>query len=309
MPITLKTVFLILALIAAVPSASAQPCRDDEMAIQILGSGGPFVNPHRASTSHIVWLDGRSRILVDVRGGTFLRFGQAEARLADLSVILISHLHPDHVSDLPALLWLSNVARKDPLPLVGPDGNDSVPSVSTFLSRLFDGRQGGFPMLSATLGGSRSTVPLEVTVVNPSRQGHSPVFDRNGITVSAMAVPHANVPSIAYRVRTGQGTVVFGSDQSGENPHFAEFASNADVLVMHLNDRRWRDTSGARFARPGRQSRGGGTCKTARPQPHRPVRLGPCRRRGSETLWRAGSRRLRSAVHRGAEMMQTRSTS
>jgi len=77
-------------------------------------------------------------------------------------------------------------------------------------------------------------VPLEVTVVNPSRQGHSPVFDRNGITVSAMAVPHANVPSIAYRVRTGQGTVVFGSDQSGENPHFAEFASNADVLVMHL---------------------------------------------------------------------------
>ena len=149
-------------------------------------------------------------------------------------MILISHLHPDHVSDLPALLWLSNVARKDPLPLVGPDGNDSVPSVSTFLSRLFDGRQGGFPMLSATLGGSRSTVPLEVTVVNPSRQGHSPVFDRNGITVSAMAVPHANVPSIAYRVRTGQGTVVFGSDQSGENPHFAEFASNADVLVMHL---------------------------------------------------------------------------
>jgi len=40
-------------------------------------------------------------------GGAFLRFGQAQAKLSDLSLIAISHLHPDHVSDLPALLWLS----------------------------------------------------------------------------------------------------------------------------------------------------------------------------------------------------------
>ena len=62
-------------------------------------------------------------------GGAFLRFGQAQAKLSDLSLVAISHLHPDHVSDLPALLWLSHQARKDPLPIVGPSGNDVAPSL------------------------------------------------------------------------------------------------------------------------------------------------------------------------------------
>ena len=67
-------------------------------------------------------------MLVDMGGGTFLRFGQAQAKLSDLSLVAISHLHPDHVSDLPALLWLSHQARKDPLPIVGPSGNEVAPS-------------------------------------------------------------------------------------------------------------------------------------------------------------------------------------
>src|SRR5262245_58749763 len=227
-------VFSIVAVGAATSAASAQPCSGDGMALQILGSGDPFPNPQRASSSYLVWLDGKSRILVDVGSGAFLRFGQAEGRVADLSAILISHLHPDHVSDLPALLWLSNVARKDPLPIIGPDANDVVPSLSTFLTRLFDRRQGAFPMLDGTLRGVGSGVPLDVTVVDLTVQSRSPIFDKNGVTVTGMAVPHANTPSIAYRVRTAQGVVVFGSDQSGEDPRFAEFARDADIVVMHL---------------------------------------------------------------------------
>jgi ribonuclease BN (tRNA processing enzyme) len=230
---TIKGFASIVIFLAATPVLSAQPCRGDGMTLQVLGSGDPLVNPHRASTGYLVWLDGKSRILVDVGGGAFLRFGQAEGRLADLFAILISHLHPDHVSDLPALLWLSNFARKDPLPMVGPDTNGFVPSLSTFLSRLFDQKEGAFPMLGGTLRGSGFGVPLDVMLVGANPEP-SQVIDRNGVAVSAMAVPHANVPSIAYRVRTARGTVVFGSDQSGEDRRFVEFARDADLLVMHL---------------------------------------------------------------------------
>ena len=59
-------------------------------------------------------------MLVDMGGGAYLRFGQSGAKLSDLALIAISHLHPDHVSDLPALLWLSRQVRKEPLPIVGP---------------------------------------------------------------------------------------------------------------------------------------------------------------------------------------------
>src|SRR6266513_1628301 len=130
----------LLALLFIPSSALAQSCAANPIAVQILGSGGPRVNRDRASSSYLLWIDAQARILVDIGGGAFLRFGQAQAKLSDLSLIAISHLHPDHVSDLPALLWLSHQARKDPLPIVGPSagkgvagpaGNDVAPDFQT----------------------------------------------------------------------------------------------------------------------------------------------------------------------------------
>ena len=112
---------LVLLLIPS--NASAQSCVGNPVAVQILGSGGPRANPDRASSSYVLWIGAQAKILVDMGGGAFLRFGQAQAKLSDLSLVAISHLHPDHVSDLPALLWLSHQARKDPLPIAGPSGN------------------------------------------------------------------------------------------------------------------------------------------------------------------------------------------
>ena len=57
-------------------SALAQSCAANPIAIQILGSGGPRVNPDRASSSYLLWIDAQARILVDIGGGAFLRFGR-----------------------------------------------------------------------------------------------------------------------------------------------------------------------------------------------------------------------------------------
>jgi ribonuclease BN (tRNA processing enzyme) len=148
-------------------SAPAQSCVGNPVAVQILGSGGPGINRDRASTSYLLWVGTQAKILVDMGGEAFLRFGQAEATLSDLSMIAITHLHPDHVSDLPALLWLSQSIRNDPLPIFGPSGNHVAPNVSTFLSRLFDENHGAFPLLGPTLGGTR----FPVSEPSRSRQG------------------------------------------------------------------------------------------------------------------------------------------
>jgi ribonuclease BN (tRNA processing enzyme) len=70
-------------------------------------------------------------------------------------MITISHLHPDHVSDLPALLWLSQQIRQEPLLISGPSGNDQAPEFGILPSRLFDEKSGAFPLLSPTLGGGQ----------------------------------------------------------------------------------------------------------------------------------------------------------
>jgi ribonuclease BN (tRNA processing enzyme) len=232
-------------LVLAVPSgASAQSCAAGPVTLQILGSGGPAINRERASTSYLLWIDGKARMLVDMGGGAYLRFGESGAKLSDLALIAISHLHPDHVSDLPALLWLSHQVRKEPLPIVGPSagtgisgpaGNDVAPDFATFLTRMFDEKNGAFQVMGAALGAAKGYgVPLKISVADVLKAQPSTVFEGQGLKVTAFGIPHANMPTLAYRVETRDGTIVFSSDQNGTNPKFVDFAENADVLIMHL---------------------------------------------------------------------------
>jgi ribonuclease BN (tRNA processing enzyme) len=198
-----------------------------------------MINRDRASTSYLLWIDAQAKILVDMGGGAFLRFGQAQAKLSDLSLVAISHLHPDHVSDLPALLWLSHLSRKEPLPIVGPSGNDLVPGFPTFLSRLFDAKNGAFQVLGTTLGaapvaGGGGGVRLDVSTVDVTKAAPSTAFDRQGVTVTALGIPHGKIPTVAYRLQTRNAAIVFSSDQTGTDPRFVDFARGANVLIMHL---------------------------------------------------------------------------
>ena len=79
----------------------AQP---HKVKLQVLGSGGPESGDKRASSAYLIWIDGKSRILVDFGGGASLRFEEAEANIAQLEVILLTHLHVDHTAEIPALL-------------------------------------------------------------------------------------------------------------------------------------------------------------------------------------------------------------
>ncbi len=231
-------------------SAFAQGCGDSPVAVQILGSGGPRLNPLRASSSYLLWLNGHARILVDMGGGAHHRFGQSQAKLEDLWLVGISHLHPDHVSDLPAFLWLSHEVRKEPLIIFGPSGNEAAPDFPTFLNRLFDEKTGAFPVLGSTLSPSQRDggagvrpdigrvvaggVRLDVGMVDVAKAEPSTVFQREQTTVTAQGIPHGHMPTLAYRVQIGNVSVVFSSDQNGTDPKFVEFAKGANVLIMHL---------------------------------------------------------------------------
>ncbi len=227
------------ALLSTPLIALGQSCSGNPVTVQILGSGGPAINPTRASSSYLLWVGSQAKMLIDMGGGAFLRFGQSQAKQSDLSLMAVSHLHPDHISDLPAFLWLSNQNRKDALPIVGPTGTNDVPAFQTFLERLFDSKTGAFQVLGTTLGGppvagAGGGVRLEVSTVDTSKTEPSTVFDRDGLVVTAMGIPHGPIPALAFRVQTRGVSVVFSTDQNGTHPKFIEFAKGANVLVMHL---------------------------------------------------------------------------
>jgi ribonuclease BN (tRNA processing enzyme) len=230
--------FALLSIPLNVSSASAQGCVGNPVAVQVLGSGGPYFNPSRVSSSYLLWVGNQAKVLVDLGGGAYFRFAQSQAKLSDLSLLAVSHLDPDHAAGLPALLWLSNRFRKEPLPTVGPLGNFLAPSYSTFLYRLFDEKNGAYQTMGSALGGKQpyaaQGVLLDVSEVDATKTEPSTVYDRAGMTVTALGIPHGEVPTLAYRVQTQGVSIVFSSDQTGTRPEFVKFAKGANVLIMHL---------------------------------------------------------------------------
>jgi ribonuclease BN (tRNA processing enzyme) len=176
-------------------------------------------------------------MIVDMGGGTYARYTQTGAKFNDLSVMAISHFHPDHTSDLPAFMWAGRQGRNDVLPVIGPSGNDGVPSLPVFLKRLFDPKEGVFQVLGAIMqpaSANTGAVHLEPTMVDVTKTEPTKVFDKDGMMITALGIPHGNIPALAYRVQTNGVSVVFSTDQTGTNPHFIDFAKGANVLIMHM---------------------------------------------------------------------------
>jgi ribonuclease BN (tRNA processing enzyme) len=147
----------------------------------------------------------------------------------------VSHLHPDHVSDLPGVLWSGRITRIDTLPIIGPSGDEAAPSFTEFLQRLFDPKTGSFEVLASVMPKSVGPgVKLQPSAIDVTKPDPSIVFERDGMKVSALGIPHGNLPTLAYRVETRGKTIVFSSDQNGTNPHFVDFAKGANLLILHL---------------------------------------------------------------------------
>ena len=214
--------FALVATLILIPAPAAlAACEAAPVVLQVLGSGGPFGNG-RASSGYLIWIDGVARVLVDAGGGTFTHFHEAGASVDDLDLLALSHFHPDHASEVPALLWL----RPTDMTISGPSGSDGYPSVNEYVSGLF-GSHGVFRAVTA--GKGMQTVTVDVTSAVPTE-----VFANESIRVRGLGVPHGIVPTIGYRVDIGDVSIAFSSDQNGSDPAFAEFASGAEVLVVHV---------------------------------------------------------------------------
>ena len=207
-------------LLAVEPAAAA--CGETGVQLQILGSGGPGASSGRASAGYLVWVDGVSRILVDAGGGIKQRFHASGAELADVGLLALSHFHPDHSAEVPALLWPGGGGLR----VAGPSGSAAFPSLNDWLDGLF-GPGGVFRVLAGRL-------ELEAVAVDVGTGAPAEIWRDGDVRVRGIGVPHADVPTVGYRVDVGDVSVAFSSDQNGSDPAFVEFARDVDVLVVHL---------------------------------------------------------------------------
>jgi ribonuclease Z len=144
----------------------------------LLGSGGTQPLPGRRLSSALVRFGGRL-LLIDCGEGTQVAVRERAWGLRNLDVILLTHMHGDHVLGVPGLLLTLAFTGKDqnePLTICGPEPLlDVLSGLMVVAPRL------PFPVELVVLSGGESFVPDRIP----------------GLTVGCVAVEH-DIPCLAY---------------------------------------------------------------------------------------------------------------
>jgi ribonuclease Z len=214
----------------AIPiGAAAHPVPTDGMRIILLGTGvGPPVNLNQYGASTLIEAGG-TRLLFDCGRGATIRLTEAGIPPASVTRLFLTHLHSDHVIQIPDLLltgWVVGPGRKTPLHVSGPRGTAEM---MTALEKAFAFdihiRRDVDEKFSAD-GITVRSQDIDAGVI----------FDESGLKVTAFLVDHEPVePAFGYRIDyRGRSVVLSGDTRVSEN--LIRVAAGADVLIHEAVD-------------------------------------------------------------------------
>lgn len=204
----------------------------------VLGSGGPGA-AGRAASSYLVFVDGDARILVDAGPGSFARLGEAKASLSNTDIVLLTHLHIDHVGEVPGLFKARAVSGSAPIVfnVWGPGGSPGhgedayFPGTRQYLELLF-GSKGAFAYLqdfAAPITLHAHDIPAPAAI-SAARQ----IFKDGSLAIRAIAGHHGDAPSVIYRIDHAGKSVTFSGDIDAKGlPALRSIAQATDLLVFN----------------------------------------------------------------------------
>ena len=191
------------------------------MRVVTLGTGSPIPDPNRAGPSTLVTA-GDHHFLVDCGRGVLMRLAAAGVGAGQLSAVLITHLHSDHLTDLNDVIttrWISTF-EPTPLTVVGPPGTRAVVEAIESMLRAD---------IAYRLAHHDDLHEVPVTEVIETVEG--PVDLPIGPRVTTAATDHRPVePSIGFRIEHEDRVVVLAGDTVPCDGLDA-LAAGADVLV------------------------------------------------------------------------------
>lgn len=194
--------------------------------IVFLGTGSPLPSPVRCGAGQVI-LAGGARVLLDCGWGVARRLIAARVPPASIDVACFTHMHSDHITDVPDFLisrWTGGATR--PLTVYGPEGTRAM--IDGFLAAL--DRDIGYRFAHHGEKLSRDGIHCEVHEV-PATPDPAPVATIGDLRVESFEVDHRPVvPALGYRLSAGGVRVVFSGDTTACET-LQRAAAGVDLLV------------------------------------------------------------------------------
>ncbi len=175
--------------------------------LTILGTSARFATTARACSGYLLDVDGH-KLWLDAGAGAWRNL-LGHCDFADLEGVIVTHLHPDHATDVFQLqhaLLFGPKGESPPIPLWAP--GETIEALSAY-RELTDG-----------------------FAVNVVEAGGSITFAGATIRFFAMAHPPETV---GVRVESAGGVLAYSAD-SGEDADFAALAGGADVFLCEASN-------------------------------------------------------------------------
>lgn len=269
-PVWLALVFVLCTSTVSADSKLAVDKVEGDLSVMVLGSGGPIAtSAGRASAGYLIFVDEKPRILMDVGGGVYQRLAASGTPIPDLDIILLSHLHIDHMGDLspviktiyfhsrgknlnPANDQIFPPGRTDAIRIYGPDENGTgfppalfpdateaqYPATSDFVHSHYDLNDGNERYLNIFSRAIRGGI-FKVEAHDYSPLLSDPmqtIIDEDGLVVKTIAVNHGPdslVPALAFRIEYKGKSIVYSGDTNSQSPNMnmVTLADGADLLI------------------------------------------------------------------------------
>lgn len=175
--------------------------------LTVLGSSGRFATALRASSGYLLELDGH-RLWVDAGAGTWRNL-LGHCAYDEVDGVILTHRHPDHVTDVYQLqhaLLYGPKGRLPEIPLWAPA--ETIESLSAY-----DDLRDAFEPHAIAGGDS---------------------IDVAGATIRFVTMAHPP-ETVGVRVETADGVVAYSAD-SGEEADFMALAGHADLFVCEASN-------------------------------------------------------------------------
>jgi ribonuclease Z len=201
----------------------------DEVRVTVLGSGDPWIRRSQASGSLLVEVGNPEKdfFFFDLGSGALANFDALGLPVEHTTKVFLSHLHADHIGDIPGLLGsLAKAGRVDPVEIWGGGSEDPALGLASFVDHM--GKALSWD--TASVRGVRPTTGFEAVAHEIPFDRPDVVYDRNGVTIDCFPAIHGLSGAVGYAITYAGQKVVFSGD-TRPCRHVVEAARGADLLI------------------------------------------------------------------------------